>query len=155
MTGSSLALTSWMMPKMPDLDVDGPGLAADGPEIRDVVADDRLAGEHGRRGLAAGAREGAREVRHAALGPVDADDEHVLGQPAFAVGLADGQAQGQFLQAHRVAAVLRVDAVDHVLGDIDVDAFLVGLGRHVVLQPPRRVQEPEEPLPRARRLNCS
>ena len=91
-------------------------------EIGDVVADDGLAGEHGGGGLAAGGGEGAGEVGYAAFGAVDAHDEHVLGEPALAVGLLDGQAQGQFLEADGVAGVLGVDAVDHVVVEVDVDA---------------------------------
>ncbi len=49
----------------------------------------------------------------------------MLGQPAFAVGLANRQTQGQLLETHRVAGVLGIHGVDRVLRVVDGDAAAV------------------------------
>ena len=99
-----------------------PGLGIDGPQpaIRaglhpaDVIAHcehfpARHRGgrdQHRKVGLAAGRREGAGHVVQLALRALEADDEHVLGQPSFGARLVRGDAQCMaFLSQQRVAAV--------------------------------------------------
>ena len=96
------------------------GLGVDGVEPAvvaelhpgDVVADalDLPPGEggdhHGHVGLATGRREGGGDVPGLPLGRGDAQDQHVLGQPALVVGHGRGDAQGEALLAQQgVAAV--------------------------------------------------
>ncbi len=87
----------------------------------DVVADrpDLPAGHRGRRyqhgevRLAAGGRERAGEVVRLALRVLDADDQHVLGEPALVARLPARDAQRVALLAEqRIAAVARAEALD-------------------------------------------
>jgi len=127
------------------LHVGGAELAVDDAEVREIVSDDVLAGDHCGRGLAAGGGIRAAEIRLASLRAVGPHDEHVLGQPAFAVGLANRQTQGELLEAHRVAGVLRVDGVDRVVDVVDVDAVvLVVLAGHALGDLAGAVAELEE-----------
>jgi hypothetical protein len=91
---------------------------------RDVVADrkDLVAllargrDEHRQVRLAAGARECGRDVRRAAARLLDADDQHVLGEPALAAGHVARDAEGEALLAEeRVAAVAGADRPDEPL----------------------------------------
>ena len=62
--------------------------------------------EHREVGLAAGARESGCYVGLFAFGILDAQDQHVLGQPALVAGHHRSDAQGQALLAQQgVAAV--------------------------------------------------
>ena len=97
--------------------VEAPVLAELHP--RDVVADrlDRPVLErrdqHREVGLAARAREGARDVLDAPVGRGELEDQHVLGHPALVAGHDRGDAQGQALLAQqRVAAVARAERPD-------------------------------------------
>ena len=62
--------------------------------------------QHGEVGLAAGGREGGGDVVLLALGRFDAEDQHVLGQPALVARHVRGDAQREALLAEqRIAAV--------------------------------------------------
>ena len=94
---------------------------------------------HGQVGLAAGAGEGAGDVVGLALGRGEAQDEHVLGQPALLAGHGRGDAQGQALLAQQgVAAVARAVRPDgRLVGEVhDVLVLGIALARpgHVVLE---------------------
>jgi hypothetical protein len=104
------------------LGVDGVDLAVlAGLDPGDVVADGghlpaleaARRDQHGEVGLAAGAGEGGRHVGLLAFGRLDAEDEHVLGEPALARGHAPGDAQGEaLLPEEGVAAVARAEGPD-------------------------------------------
>ena len=82
--------------------------------------------EHGQVGFAAGRGERGGDVVHVALRILDAEDQHVLGHPAFLVALVAGDAQREafFAQQH-VSAVAGVDGPDGVvLGELDDVAVL-------------------------------
>ncbi len=103
-------------------------------DVDDVIPHNGLTWYHGGAGLAAGAREGPREVGHPVLPlRVDPHDEHVLRQPVLVVGPVDGEAEGQLLQTQAVAGVLVVDRVDLPVHVVDVDAPLVDVLRGVPL----------------------
>ena len=102
--------------------IDGPQ-AAVRPRMQpgDVVADrpDLPARHRARRdqhreiGLAAGGGKGAGEVMRLAGRILDADDQHVLGEPAFVARLPARDPQRvAFLAEQRVAAVARAEALD-------------------------------------------
>ena len=116
----------------------------------DVVADalDLPSGdgglEHGEVGLAAGAREGGGDVLLDALGVGDAEDEHVLGHPAFLATHGGGDAQGEALLAEQGVAAVAA-AVRHDLAGLrevgDVLGVLVAGPRGVLFAHAVRVQE--------------
>src|SRR5207249_11222887 len=108
------------------------GLGVDGPETPigprthpgDVVAHRphlpallrRRRDEHGEVRLAARAREGGGDVVRLALGALHADDQHVLGEPAFLARLYARDAEREALLAEqRVAAVAGADRPDELL----------------------------------------
>ena len=69
----------------------------------------------------------------------------MLGEPAFAVGLADSQANRKLLKADGVARVLRVGAVNEIVGDVDIDATLVDVDAgHILSHPAGGVNDLEE-----------
>ena len=119
------------------LGVDGAQAAIlTGTHPRDVVADglDLVAGdrglEHGKVGLATGAREGGGDVELLAGGLAgQAQDEHVLGHPAVTLCHGRGDTQGEALLAEQgVAAVARTEGPDLVgLGEVG-DVLLVVAG---------------------------
>src|SRR5207253_49978 len=86
--------------------------------------------EHGEVRLAAGAREGSRHVVALALGRLDPDDEHVLGEPALALPEdARDPEREALLPEERVAPVARAYAHDLVVvGEV---ADVTPLGREV------------------------
>ena len=106
-------------------------VVADGPDLPALEAGGR--NEHGEVGLAAGGGEGGGDVGLLGLalcrGRFDAEDEHVLGHPAFVAGDVGGDAQGEALLAEqRVAAVAGAVAPDLAgFGEVD-DVFLVVAG---------------------------
>ncbi len=72
--------------------------------------------QHRHVGLAAGRRKRARDVAHRAVLVPAPDDQHVLGEPAFAVRLVAREPQRQaFLAEQRVAAVAGSDRPHGVL----------------------------------------
>ena len=110
------------------------------PHPGDVVAD-RLdlparqrRHEHREVGLAAGRREGARDVVRDAFGRRQLEDQHVLGQPALVAGEHRGDAQGEALLAEqRVAPVAGAERPDLArLGEVgDRRLFGVARPRHI------------------------
>ena len=80
--------------------------------------------QHAEVGLAAGRRERAEDVVHLAARVLEADDQHVLGEPALAARLPARDAQRVALLAEqRVAAVARADALDReFLGEMHDEA---------------------------------
>ena len=89
-------------------------VVADGP---DLPARHRVGrNEHREIGLAAGGRERRGDVMRFALRIFEADDEHVLGEPAFVARLPARDAQRvAFLAEQRVAAVARAETLDREL----------------------------------------
>ena len=142
-------------------DAEEPGLRVHGPQPavrpgaqpRDVVADGPdLPARHGCRrhqhrqvGLAARGRKGAGHVVHAAVGRLQAENQHVLGEPAFLARHPAGQAQRQALLAQQgIAAVAGPDRPDRVLfGEVHDEP---PLGRQVAerVQAAREVVGPVE-----------
>src|SRR6266581_305913 len=93
-----------------------------GVDPGDVVAErpravpGQLRHDHGEIGLAGGARHGAPEVRDPALGVLHAQDEHMLGHPAFLVRLGRPESQRVALFSEKsVAAIARAHAPDELL----------------------------------------
>ena len=79
-------------------------VVADGPDLPAFEAFGR--NHHGEVGFAAGAGERGGNVSLFALRALDAENEHVLGHPAFVAGDVGGDAQREaFLAEQRVAAV--------------------------------------------------
>ena len=78
---------------------------------------------HGRRrhqhreiGLAAGARKRAADISDLAIRAFDADDQHMLGEPAFLMAELASDTQSQaFFRQQRVAAIARADAPDRIV----------------------------------------
>src|SRR5450830_1002872 len=130
-------------PKDPALHIDRPDLAVDLLDVGDVVSYDGLPRYHGSRGFPAHSRERTGQVGLPAIVSRHPDDEHVLGQPPFLQALGDAESHRELLEAHGIAAVLCVRAVDGILFEVDVDAPLVDVGTHAVLEPPGRVEEAE------------
>ena len=88
-------------------------VVADRPDLPAVAAITFRRDEHGQVGLAAGRRERRRDIVGFTLRILDADDQHVFGQPALVAGLVAGDAQGVALLAQQgVAAVARAVALD-------------------------------------------
>ena len=91
---------------------DPPRFVAHGPH---AIAR-QLRHEHGEIGLAGGARHGGREIRDPSVRVLDAEDQHVLGEPALLARLPGAEAEGVALLAEqRVAAIARADAPDQAL----------------------------------------
>ena len=109
----------------------------------DIVTDglDGPAGDggfhHGEVGLAAGGREGGRDIFDFAFGGRQLEDEHVFGHPAFAFGLVGGDTQREALLAEQgVAAVARAVGDDFIgFGEVR-DVFLLDGGRR-----PRNIRD--------------
>ena len=79
-------------------------VVADGPHLPALEAFGR--NHHGEVGLAAGGRKCGGDIGLFAFRALHADDEHVLGHPAFVAGDVGGDAQGKALLAQQgVAAV--------------------------------------------------
>ncbi|EEF93412.1 hypothetical protein CATMIT_01959, partial [Catenibacterium mitsuokai DSM 15897] len=88
-------------------------VVADRPHLPAGLAIAFRRNQHGQVGLAAGRRERRCDVMGFALRVLDADDQHVLGQPAFVAGLVRGDAQRVALLAEQgVAAVARAERLD-------------------------------------------
>ena len=134
-----------------------PGLRIDGVEVAiltgldpgDVVADggdlpaiQRLRrDQHGEVGLAAGGREGSRHVVLLPFRRFDAEDQHVLRQPAFVARHVGGDAQREtFLAEQGIAAVAGAVGPDFPrLGKMhDVFGVFVAGPRHVLLPGAKR-----------------
>ena len=102
---------------------------------RDLPARHRLGrDQHREVGLAAGRRERRRDIVRFALRAREADDEHVLGEPAFVARLVARDAQRMTLFAEQgVAAVAAAEAHDRELfGEVhDEAAVRVELARGV------------------------
>ena len=127
MFGLVFRLVPGATPKKPALRIDGPqpavgvdahpgDIVAHGPDA--VALDLQPFGrhQHGQVGLAAGAGEGGGDVFDAARRVLHAHDEHVLGQPAFALAQIAGDAQCEALLAEQhVAAVAGAHAPDGVV----------------------------------------
>ena len=72
--------------------------------------------QHGEIGLAAGRRESRGDVVSFSLRVLDADDQHVFGEPAFIARLPARDAQRvAFLAEQRIAAVAGTEALDRKL----------------------------------------
>ncbi len=114
-------------------------VVADGPDLPALEPLGRH--HHGEIGLAAGAGEGGGDVGLLAGRIFDADDQHMLGQPALVARHHRGDAQRETLLAEqRVAAIARAERPDRALfgemGDDDIlgrarpgDVFLVDAQR--------------------------
>ncbi len=105
-------------------------VVADGPDLPAFETGGR--DHHGEVGFAAGAGEGGGDVglfggAVGALGGFDADDEHVLGHPAFVAGDVGGDAEGEaFFAEERVAAVAAAVGPDLAgFGEVDDVLFVV------------------------------
>src|SRR5581483_8802476 len=89
-------------------------VVADGPHLPALLRGRRH--EHRQVRLAAGARERRGAVVGLARGALDADDQHVLGEPALLARLHARYAQSKTLLAEqRVAAVAGAHAPDELL----------------------------------------
>ncbi len=97
---------------------------ADGPDLPALVA--RRGNQHRQIGLAAGGGKGARQVVSLALRILDADNQHVLRQPALGARLPARDAQRvAFLAEQGVAAVAGAEAFDRQLfGEMHDEAAL-------------------------------
>ena len=91
--------------------------------------------EHRQVRLAAGAREGGRDVVHRLLRGGELEDQHVLGQPALVAGHHRGDPQRVALLAQqRVAAVAGAEGPDHpLLGELGDVLRVAARPRHVLL----------------------
>ena len=80
--------------------------------------------QHCKIGLAAGRRKCRGDVVRLALGALQSDDQHVLGEPALGTGLVAGDAQRMtFLAQQRIAAVTGAEALDEQLfGEVHDEA---------------------------------
>ena len=134
-------------PEDAGLDVHGPGvpLLVD-PDVGDVVPDDGLPGDHRGARLPAGAGVGPGEVCDPVLAVgVNPHHEHVLRKPVLVVGLVDGEAEGELLEAQAVPSVLVIHRVDLAVEEVDVDAPLLDVEAAVPLvEGPGAVDESEE-----------
>jgi hypothetical protein len=146
---------------VPGRDAEVAGLGIDRAEMavgarldpRDVVADGRdlPALEAGRRdqhrevGLAARARERRGDVALVARGRGHAEDQHVLGEPAFVAPHDRRDAQREaFLAEQRVAAVARAVRPDLArLGEMH-DVLVLGVARPALVRSPRSSGAPTE-----------
>jgi len=131
------------------LDVHRPGVPLPvGPQVGDVVPDDGLPGDHRGAGLPAGAGIGSGEVCDPVLaGRVNPHDEHVLSEPVLPVGLVDGEAEGELLEAQAVPSVLVVHRVDLAVEEVDVDAPLIDVEAAVSLVEGTGAVDEREELP--------
>src|SRR6185437_6783601 len=92
--------------------------------------------QHREIGLAASRRERRRDISLLALRTLDAEDEHVLGEPALLTAEDRGDAQREaFLAEQRVAAITRAVRDDRVLFRELDDVFVLRIARpgHVLL----------------------
>ena len=110
-------------------------VVADGPALPALFAVALGRDEHGEIRLAACGRERTRHIAHLTLRVLDAENEHVLGEPALAAAKLGGDAQREALFAlQHVAAVIGVDRDDLVLlrevDDVAVFGVELGLGVH-------------------------
>ena len=110
-------------------------VVADGPALPAVLAVALRRDEHGEVRLAAGGRERAGHVADLALRVLDAEDEHVLGEPALLPAQHGRDAQREALLALQdVAAVVGVQGDDLVLlrevDDVAVFGVELRLGVH-------------------------
>ena len=96
------------------------------PHLPAVAAIALRRNQHGQVGLAAGGRKRRGDVMDLPLRILDADDQHVLGQPALGAGLLAGDAQRVALLAQqRVAAIARAVGLDQQLvGKVHDEAAL-------------------------------
>jgi hypothetical protein len=91
-------------------------VVADGEDLPAVLPIAFRRNQHREVGLAAGARERRRDVAGLALRVLDADDQHVLGQPTFLARLPAGDAQRMALLAQqRIAAIAGAVGLDRQL----------------------------------------
>ena len=99
-------------------------VVAHGPHLPAGLAITLGRNQHGQIGLAAGRGECGGDVVHFALRVLDADDQHVFGQPAFAARLPGTDAQRMALLAEQgVAAVAGADRLDRqLLGEMHDEA---------------------------------
>ncbi len=110
-------------------------VVADGPDLPPLFLEVGRGDQHGKVGLATCAREGGGHVVFLPLGIFDAEDEHVLGHPAFVAGHRRGDAEREtFFSQQRIAAVARTVAPDFArFGEVH-DVFLLVAGpRHILL----------------------
>ncbi len=108
-------------------------IVANGPHFVALLGVDFGRNQHGQVGLAAGRGEGSGDILGLAVGELNAQDQHMLGHPAFLHALVGSDTQSEALLAQQhVAAVTGVDGPNGVLlGELhDVTAFLadVSLG---------------------------
>ena len=108
-------------------------VVADGPDLPAVEAGGR--NQHGEIRLAAGAGKRRGDVGLLALRILDAEDQHVLGHPAFVARDVRGDAQREaFLAQQRVAAVAGTVGPDLArFREMDDVLFLVAGPRHILL----------------------
>ena len=108
-------------------------VVADGPDLPAFEAFGR--NQHGEIGFAAGAGEGGGDVGLLALRIFHAEDQHVLGHPAFVARDVRGDAQREALLAEqRVAAVAGAVRPDLArLREMNDVLFLIAGPRHVLL----------------------
>ena len=76
---------------------------------------------------------------------VNAHNEHMFCEPvAVAVGLLDSQTQGEFFETDGVAGVLGIDAIDHFVFEVDIDAAFFPVFGDAVVEFAFAVEETEE-----------
>ncbi len=101
-------------------------IVAHGPDL--VIFEQVGGDQHRQVRLAARARKSRRDVGHVALGAFDAEDEHMLGKPAFAAGADARQPERMTLLSKQgVAAVTGADAPDQVLVRKMADIAALGI----------------------------
>ena len=115
-------------------------VVADGGDLPSLEACGR--DQHGEVGLAAGGGEGPGDVGLFCLacgvrGRFDAEDEHVLGHPAFVAGDIGGDAQGEALLAQQgVAAIAGAIGPDFArLGELDNVLFGIAGPGDILVSP--------------------
>src|SRR5690606_27109620 len=74
-------------------------VVADGGDLPALFGEGGGRHEHGEVGFSAGGGEGGGDVGFFAVGILQAEDEHVLGHPAFVAGHHGGDAEGEALFA--------------------------------------------------------
>src|SRR5581483_3087849 len=131
-------------PKESGLWIDGPQPARDvGFDPGDVVADGPYLpavkalrrNHHGKVRFAAGARESGRNISLLALWIFDAEDQHVLGHPAFVARHVGSDAKREaFLAKQRIAAVARTIRPDLAgLREVHDVLGFIARPRHILL----------------------
>lgn len=108
-------------------DVDGSQITVEDASVDDIVADDALAWDHSSRCFSARRGIGAGEVRDSLIWSMDAHEEHMFGEPSFAVSASDGKSEGKFFESDRITGVLVIDGEDAVIFQIDVDSALIDI----------------------------